>query len=80
MIKDTEYLGDCRTILDSPECPFYDATEMAIAIEESQPLDYFYCLALHRILKCYLISFGRYGNVAWAYNGENDIHYFFEVA
>ena len=78
------FIGDCRTILDEDSSPFADATQMAQAIEDSQELDEKSIEKLRdilggRMLEFNLDNFGQHNNIAWAYDIDKDIHFFFEI-
>ncbi len=82
------YLGDCTTILDDPDSPFSDASEMACAIENSREVTMQKFLdqagqSLHESLRVQLekdcFSFGvTTEKVLWAWNEDTDVHYFYE--
>ena len=83
-------IGNCATILDDPNSPFSDATEMAQTIENGEQLEYTYELTnlldltgCPKMLKLNFrkhpdkLEFGRNENIYWIYDIEGDIHYFF---
>jgi len=71
------FLGDCRSILESEDSPFEDATEMAQAIENSISLPDKVKKKIEQILGQTVDELGQCGSIIWGYNSDDDIHYFF---
>ena len=74
------YLGNCKTIVDERPDIFNDATEMAQAVDNSEPLG----RALFEVLipggkSGVGYTYGKYKNMVWSYSEAGDTHYFYVV-
>jgi len=84
-----QYVGNCKTILDTDSSLFGDATEMAQAIDNSSTISHgdfvrqVNLTGVDRMLKLYLrrepdrLTYGKHDNLVWVYDDKSDTHYFF---
>ena len=75
IMEDFLYIDDCRTILEQNDSPFRHASHMQECIDDSSTLVYGK-EQLQAIIPG-MTEFGIYQNIAWGYDPEKDIHYFF---
>ena len=72
------YLGDCRSMED-----IYDATEMAQIIENSTSITAKQFTNLtgksYDNKNYYSFEYGKNNHIVWAYDLNEDIHYFYEL-
>jgi len=76
------YLGDCRTLLDSDQSPFSDATEMAQVVDNAEAIRrevFLSHVSTPPVALPASCSFSKNNRFLIAYNSRSDIHYFWEI-